>query len=116
MKQLNLGLIGLGYVGKTHLRHGTKLTGARVVAVSDVSKNALSKAKKMGIRNTYLDYQQLLKNPDIDAVIISLPTHLHKSCTLHAAEAGKDIFLEKPLARNPKEGKEILRQTNSFPF
>lgn len=108
MKQINLGLIGLGYIGKRHFRNSMKLTDAKVVAVSDVSKNALSKAKKMGVKKTYLDYQQLLKNPDIDAVVISLPTHLHKRCTLDAAEAGKDIFLEKPLARNPKEGKVIL--------
>jgi predicted dehydrogenase len=109
MKQLNLGLIGLGYVGKVHLRHGTKLTDAKLVAVADVSRNALAKARKTGIKHTYSDYQQLLKNPDIDAVIIALPTHLHKVCALDAAEAGKDIFLEKPLASNPKEGKEILR-------
>jgi UDP-N-acetylglucosamine 3-dehydrogenase len=108
MKQVNLGLIGLGYIGKRHLRHSMKLEDANVVAVSDVSKSALSKAKKMGVKNTYLDYQQLLKNPDVDAVLISLPTHLHKKCTLDAVEAGKDIFLEKPLASNPKEGKEIL--------
>jgi predicted dehydrogenase len=108
MKQLNLGLIGLGYIGKTHLRHGANLTGAKIVAVSDVSKKALAKARRAGIKSTFLDYQQLLKKPDIDAVIISLPTYLHKSCALNAAEAGKDIFLEKPLAKNPVEGKEII--------
>lgn len=108
LKQLNLGLIGLGYVGKIHLRHGTNLTGAKIVAVSDVSKKALAKARRTGIEHLFLDYQQLLKKPDIDAVIIALPTYLHKNCALNAAEAGKDIFLEKPLACNPAEGKEIL--------
>lgn len=108
-KHVNLGLIGLGYVGKIHLRHGINLTGARLVAVSDVSRKALGNARRMGVKDTFLDYQQLLKNPNIDAVVIALPTHLHKSCALHAAEANKDIFLEKPLARNPMEGKEIVR-------
>lgn len=108
MKQINLGLIGLGYIGKTHLRHSLQLEDTKVVGVADVSKGSLSKAKKMGVKHVYSDYHQLLQNPDIDAVLISLPTHLHKSCTLDAAEAGKDIFLEKPLASSPKEGQEIL--------
>jgi predicted dehydrogenase len=107
-RQVNLGLIGLGYVGKIHLRHSINLTGARLVAVSDVSKKALANARRIGIKETFFDYQQLLKNPNIDAVIIALPTHLHKSCALQVAEAGKDIFLEKPLARNPVEGNEIV--------
>jgi len=101
-------LIGLGYVGKTHLRHSINLTDARLVAVSDISKKALANARRMGIRDTLFDYQQLLKKPNIDAVIIALPTHLHRSCALYAVEAGKDIFLEKPLARNPVEGREIV--------
>jgi len=101
-------LIGLGYVGKTHLRHSINLTDARLVAVSDISKKALANARRMGVRDTLFDYQKLLKKPNIDAVIIALPTHLHRSCALYAVEAGKDIFLEKPLARNPVEGREIV--------
>ncbi|MGQ9539442.1 MAG: Gfo/Idh/MocA family protein, partial [Candidatus Bathycorpusculaceae bacterium] len=51
---------------------------------------------------------ELLKLKDLDAVIISLPTHLHADCAINAVEEGKHVFLEKPLARNPKEGKEIV--------
>jgi predicted dehydrogenase len=109
MKSINLGLIGLGYVGKIHLRHSMGLKDARLVAVSDVSKKSLAKAKKMGIRDTFLDYNQLLKKQNVDAVIIALPTHLHKNCAIDAIEAGKDVFLEKPLARNTEEGSEIVR-------
>jgi predicted dehydrogenase len=109
MKSINLGLIGLGYIGNTHLRHSLSLNDATLIGVSDVSKKALTKAKRMGAKNTFLDYHQLLKNRNIDAVIIALPTHLHKSCVFDAIEADKDIFLEKPLARNPEEGSEIVR-------
>lgn len=108
MKKVSLGLIGLGYIGKIHLRNCLNLELAKLAAVCDVSKKALRYAKKMGVRNTFTDYEQLLKDQKIDAVIIALPTHLHEKCALKAAESKKDIFLEKPLARNVKEGKEIL--------
>jgi predicted dehydrogenase len=108
-KHINLGLIGLGSVGKIHLRHSLNLTQGRLVAVSDVSRKALANARRLGVKDTFSDYQQLLTKSDIDAVIIALPTHLHKSCALCSAEAGKDVFLEKPLARDPVEGREIVR-------
>jgi predicted dehydrogenase len=79
-----------------------------VVAVADVSKKALERARKMGVKSAYSDYEQLARSSEVDAVVIALPTHLHKDCALCFAEGGKDIFLEKPLARNPEEGKEIL--------
>lgn len=112
MKHVNLALIGLGYIGKVHLKHSLSLTNGKLVAVADISKRALDKAKKMGVKHTFPDYQRLLKNSNIDAVIIALPTHLHKSCAVDFAEAGKDIFLEKPLARNLAEGREIVRSAD----
>lgn len=108
MYKIRLGLIGLGYIGKVHLRNCLKLDSAELVAVSDVSNKALSLAKKMGIKNTYSDYKMLLNDKSIDAVIIALPTYLHLSCVKEAAEAGKHILIEKPLAKNVEEGKEIV--------
>jgi len=108
MKKVNLGLIGLGFIGKVHLRNCLSLKSARVVAVADVSKSALKYAKNFGVRRLFTDYRELLRQPDIDAVIISLPTHLHADCAISAMEEGKHVFLEKPLARNPKEGREIV--------
>ena len=105
---MKLGLIGLGYIGKVHLRNCLKLKSARLVAVSDISKKALNLAKKTGIKKTYKDYQQLLNDDSIEAVIIALPSHLHATCAKESAEAGKHVFLEKPLARNLAEGKDIL--------
>jgi predicted dehydrogenase len=108
MKRVNLALIGLGYIGKVHLRHSLALSKGKLVAVADISKRALEKAKKMGVKNTYSDYRELLRREQIDAVIIALPTYLHKSCAVEVAEAGKDLFLEKPLATNVAEGKDII--------
>jgi predicted dehydrogenase len=107
MNKIKLGLIGLGSVGKVHLGNCLKMAQAELLAVSDVSKRGLNFAKKMGVKKTFSDYRELLNQKDLDAVIIALPTHLHAACAKEAAEAGKDIFLEKPLARNVSEGREI---------
>lgn len=108
MRTVKLGIIGLGYIGKIHLRHCLKIPTAEVLAAADVSAKALKSAKKDGVRKTYSNYSELLKDPEVDAVIIGLPTHLHLKCAREAAEAGKDIFLEKPMARNVEEAKEII--------
>jgi len=108
MQKIGLGIIGLGYIGEIHLRHALKMPNVNIVAVSDLSKKALKKAKNAGIKKTFTSYEQLLHEPNIDAVIIALPTHLHLQCAIQASEAGKHIFLEKPIARNLKEAKGIV--------
>lgn len=115
MKKVNLGLIGLGTMGRVHLINCLRLKNAKLVSVSDSSKKALQFAKKAGVKNVQSDYNKLLNshNPSIDAVIVSLPNFLHYECAKKAAEKGKDIFLEKPLARNVKEGKQILSHVKS---
>jgi predicted dehydrogenase len=108
LRRIKLGVIGLGYIGQLHLKNCQKIPNAQVVAVADVSEKALRKAKNMGVKKTFSNYKDLLKESEIDAVIIGLPTHLHLPCAIEAAEAGKNIFLEKPMALNVKEATEIL--------
>ena len=108
MDTLNIGLIGLGYIGQVHLNNGLKLQNAKLTAVADISKNALKRAQKLGIPKVYQDYNQLIEKSGVDAVIIALPTHLHYESALVAAENGKHILLEKPLARGTIEGSKIL--------
>ena len=114
MNKVRLGLIGLGYIGKVHLRNCLKLNSAKLVAVSDISNKALNLAKKIGAKKTYSNYQKLLNDNTVNAVIIALPTHLHAPCAKEAAEAGKHIFLEKPLARNVAEGTEIVSTARKY--
>lgn len=108
LRKVGLGLIGLGYVGKIHLRNSKKLGNANLVAVCDLSKKARRMAKDAGVKKTFANYEHLLKDADIDAVIIALPTHLHLQCAAQVAEAEKHIFLEKPIARNVMEAQEII--------
>jgi myo-inositol 2-dehydrogenase / D-chiro-inositol 1-dehydrogenase len=106
--KIGLGIIGLGFIGQLHLKHALQLKGASVEAVADISKKALAKAKESGAKKTYTDYNDLLRDPEVDAVVIALPTHLHLECARRAAEGNKHIFLEKPLSRNVEEGREII--------
>jgi UDP-N-acetylglucosamine 3-dehydrogenase len=100
-------------MGNIHLQNALRLQKARLVAVADISRKALVKASNMGVRKTYNDYKELLKDAEVDAVIIALPTHLHLECARQAAEAGKDILLEKPLTRNVEEAKELISAVRS---
>jgi predicted dehydrogenase len=108
MEKINLGVIGLGFIGKVHLRNCLNLKSVRVVAAADSSKKALNYARNFGVKQLFTDYNELLKLKDLDAIIIALPTHLHAECAIKAMEKGKHVFLEKPIARNVKEGREIV--------
>ncbi|MCD6242822.1 Gfo/Idh/MocA family oxidoreductase [Candidatus Bathyarchaeota archaeon] len=108
MKKVNLGIVGLGFQGKIHLRNCLRIGNAKVLGVADISDKALNYARKFGVKNVYRNYEDLLKDKDLDAVILSLPNFLHMESVVRAAEEGKDIFLEKPLARNLEEGEKIV--------
>lgn len=108
VRTTKIGIIGLGYVGQIHLRNCLKIPHAEVWSAADVSAKALKNVNNAGVKKTFTNYSELLKDPEVDAVIIGLPTHLHLPCAREAAEAGKHIFLEKPMARNVEEAKEII--------
>ncbi|UCE95799.1 MAG: Gfo/Idh/MocA family oxidoreductase [Candidatus Bathyarchaeota archaeon] len=108
MRKLNIGLIGAGGIGRIHFYNALKLKKARLVAIADSSKKSQSFARAHNIPKIYSDFEKLLADPSVDCVVISLPTFLHSKCALLAAEQGKHFFIEKPLARNPKEGKTIV--------
>ena len=108
MKKVGLGIIGLGYIGNIHLQNSLKISGAFVAGVADVSRKRLNFAKQLGVKKTFVDYADLLKDPEIDSVIIGLPNHLHLKCAQMAAESQKNILLEKPIARTPEEAKQII--------
>jgi myo-inositol 2-dehydrogenase/D-chiro-inositol 1-dehydrogenase len=110
IRMINVGVIGLGRQGMLHLMSCNKIEGAKVVAASDSSKKALKKAKSLGVEMLYADYHELLNHSSgMDAVVISLPNFLHMDCVKLALEAGLDVFIEKPLARNVEECNAIVK-------
>jgi len=94
-------------MGQLHLKNCLLIKNVDI-AVSDISKLALAKAKKQGVKEVYVDYRELLEKGKVDAVLITLPNHLHKESAILSAERGIDIFIEKPLARSAEECKEII--------
>lgn len=107
---LDVGIIGLGHMGRLHMMNCLHIVGVRITAVADQSKMALNKARSIGVKNLYTDYHDLLKNsPNMDAVIISLPNFLHFEGVQLALEAGLDVFVEKPMASSFEECRRIVK-------
>jgi myo-inositol 2-dehydrogenase/D-chiro-inositol 1-dehydrogenase/scyllo-inositol 2-dehydrogenase (NAD+) len=109
-KILNFCLIGTGRAGMIHGRNfAKKIANARLTALCDPSSENLQAAQdELQVENIYQDYRDVMKNPDINAVIIVTPTIYHKEIALAAAAAKKHIFCEKPLAMNETECQEMI--------
>jgi predicted dehydrogenase len=114
-QRLRLGGIGTGDRGATRLQTAERL-GAEIVALSDVNRAMLELAQKglsKPAEKTYLDYRDLLARDDLDGVIIATPDHLHRQVLLDAVRAGKDAYIEKPLARTIDEGNEMVARVKA---
>lgn len=112
MNKRNLGicLIGCGRAGMIHARNFmNKVPGAHMAAVIDVVEDAAkAAAQELGINTWYTDYRDILKNDDVDAVVVVSPTNLHKQIVIDCANAKKHIFCEKPMAMNTVECDEMI--------
>ncbi|MBP1048163.1 Gfo/Idh/MocA family oxidoreductase [Enterococcus sp. BWM-S5] len=110
MKTIRVCLIGTGRAGLIHGRNmAAKIRGGELIALCDPSQEALKAAEKeLNVTYTYTDYRQALKNTEIDAVIVVTPTVYHKEIVIAAAEAGKHILCEKPLAMDEAECLEMI--------
>jgi inositol 2-dehydrogenase len=94
--QINIGVIGLGRMGQLYTRLlATQINGARLYAVAETRSQV---ADELGISPAFADPRELLALPELDAVVITTPTSTHHDLVIAAAEAGKAIFCEKPLA------------------
>lgn len=107
--RINLGVIGSGGRGTFVMTVFQKDPAVHVAAICDVYEpnleNALSKATGA---KAYRDYQKLLADPSIQAVLIATPEHWHHRMVLDALAAGKDVYVEKPLCQTPEQGVELM--------
>ena len=115
--RVRLGCIGLGNRGDQVLDAFLKHPETEVVALCDLSPAYMDFAAKKagGSPRQYKDYRQLLEQNDIDAVVIATPDHWHALQTVHACQAGKDVYVEKPVSLRVTEGRrmvEAVRQHN----
>jgi myo-inositol 2-dehydrogenase / D-chiro-inositol 1-dehydrogenase len=100
--KVHIGVIGAGRIGKEHLRNLVyHLPEAEVVAVSDINlESAQQCAKEYHISEAFDNHRPILENPGIDAIFICSSTDTHSQMIIEGAEAGKDIFCEKPIDFN----------------
>ena len=107
---LRVGIIGLGWSGKTQLEAYTKIPGVTVVALADPRQERLQELNALHPVDTlYTDFRDLLAHDDIDIVNVATPNHLHAPISIAALESGKHVICEKPLARNSIEGGQMVQ-------
>ena len=108
--RVSLGFIGLGNRGDQVLDAFLKQPDAEVIAICDIYQPYLDfAAKKIGTNpKQFNDYRKMLELKDLDAVVICTPDHWHALQTIHACEAGKDIYVEKPLSLCVAEGRKMV--------
>ena len=109
MEKTRIGVIGLGGVAQVvHLPILAKLDNVTIASAAEVNKNRLNTvAEKFNIPMRYRDYKEMLENSELDAVVIATPTSTHTEIALDCLKAGKNILVEKPIARTYDEAKQI---------
>jgi len=108
---VQLALIGAGGMGSADADTASRIPGVKIVAVCDLYKGNLKKAKEQYGEDTFttMDYREILSRDDIDAVIIGTPDHWHKQISVDALMSGKPAYCEKPMVHSVEEGPAIVK-------
>jgi len=120
--QINVGAIGVNGMGWADLVAALKVPGVNVVALCDIDKNVLDKRMKdlgdMKVDTSriklYGDYRKLLEQKDIDVVIIGTPDHWHALIMIEACQAGKDVYVEKPVGNSIVECRAMIAAQQKY--
>lgn len=109
--RIRMGVIGTGGRGKYIMKELNTAGGVEWVAVCDVYSVRRDEAATVagGAVKTYRDHRQLLEHKEIDAVVVATPDHWHGPITVDACNAGKDVYVEKPMVHTPKDGQALVR-------
>ncbi|MFB3826346.1 MAG: Gfo/Idh/MocA family protein [Bryobacteraceae bacterium] len=109
---VRVGIVGIGNRSKAHWGALAKMSEAKMVALADLESQRMKAVdEKLGIKTAhYTDYQEMLKDKNVQVVAIVTPGYLHKDMAVAAMRAGKDVMLEKPFGINYREALEIQRE------
>lgn len=121
-KPKRVGLIGTGWYGKCDLLRLIQVSPVEVVSLCDVDKRMVAEAaeivagrQKSGKKpRTYHDYREMLKEKDLDLVLIATPDHWHALPAIEAIKAGADLYLQKPISVDIREGQAILAAARKY--
>ncbi len=113
--RIRLGAIGVGGRCQSLLKLLLDIPDNELVAVCDVYEPHRTEARMKFGHNAreYIDYRELLDNPEVDAVIIGAPDHWHAPMAIAAVQAGKDVYVEKPVTHSPFEAEALERAVNA---
>ncbi|HNT35763.1 MAG TPA: Gfo/Idh/MocA family oxidoreductase [bacterium] len=116
---VRVGVIGLRNKGQHLVRDFLAVKGARVVAVCDADTAFLDReveaaGKRKQTLTVYQDLRRMLESPDIDAVVIAMPNFWHSLATVWACQAGKDVYVEKPVSHNIWEGRKMVEAARKY--
>jgi predicted dehydrogenase len=108
-RKVKIGIIGVGTIGSVHAEAYVKVPEAQVVALCDILPERLQeKGKRHSVTRLFEKYQDLLADPEIEAVSVCVPNRMHAPIAIEAFKAGKHVLLEKPMAMSQKEGMAIV--------
>ena len=117
MKKIRWGVLSTAKIGTKKVIPAMQL--GKYCTVTAIASRQLEKAqaaaRRLGIEKTYGSYEELLADPDVDAVYIPLPNHLHVPWAIKALNAGKHVLCEKPIGLNAAEAQELLEASRKFP-
>ncbi len=116
---VRLGIIGCGAKALAHMKQLVKRTDARIVALCDVDPQQIKKAQaelKTGATGVFTstDARAVLARADVDAVLIVTPNHWHALLTVWACQAGKDVYVEKPMSHTVWEGRKMVEAAAKY--
>jgi predicted dehydrogenase len=110
MEQVGIGMLGCGRIADLQCLGYLEHPRARIVAVCDQDEDlARRRVEEWGARKSYTDLEQMLSDPEVDAVEILTPHHLHEAHAVAALEAGKHVSLQKPPTRTLEEFDRVAR-------
>src|SRR5688572_31739097 len=109
MDRLRIGVIGLGWFGEIHCEAIIGVPNLELAALCTRTESRLGElAKKFGVNKTFTDYRKLLADPEIDAVSIVTMWDQHTEPAVAALEAGKHVFLEKPITSTVADAQKVV--------
>ena len=109
MEKVRMGMIGTGAITELHWLGYENNPKVELVAIADVDEAMVKqRAEEWGVKKYYTDYRKVLEDPEVDAVEIIVPHHLHAKMAIEALEAGKHVSLQKPMAISIEECDAII--------